>query len=235
RHALGLVEQKLGPKDPAAVEPLRALAESYTQEVYYSTLGIPTQGPRMPTSADGVSNESKSINPRYLGDEGADMLERATKILEAQPPSAHDTLVQTLIQTGDWYQIKHQPEKALPYYRRAAAVKVTTPASEPAPLSFPVRVYYPSPTRMTKTMLLPAEQVNERFVEVQFTVTDTGEVSDAKVTGASGTPREISETLQAIRAARFRPKFVNGEPVATTGMTNREVFRTRKETADGGR
>ena len=98
-----------------------------------------------------------------------------------------------------------------------------------------MRVYYPSPTRITRTMLLPAEQVDERFVEVQFTVTDSGEVSDAKVTGASGTPREVSETLQAIRAARFRPKFVNGEPVATTGMTNREVFRTRKESVDGGR
>jgi len=254
RHALALVDQKLGPKDPAAVEPLRALAESYTQEVYYSTLGIKTQGPRMPTDATGDSNESKPLNPRYLGNEGADVLERAMTILEAQPPSAHDTLVQTLIQAGDWYQIKHQPEKALPYYRRAAALNATlggaaetppaetttttTPTaatSEPAPLSFPVRVYYPSPTRVTRTTLLPAEQVNERFVEVQFTVTNSGEVSDAKVTDANGTPREVSETLQAIRAARFRPKFVNGEPVATTGMTNREVFRTRKETADGGR
>jgi TonB family protein len=256
RHALALVDQKLGPKDPAAVEPLRALAESYTQEVYYSTLGIKTQGPRMPTDATGDSNESKPLNPRYLGNEGADVLERAMAILEAQPPSAHDTLVQTLIQTGDWYQIKHQPERALPYYRRAAALNATlggaaeTPpaetattttttttaaTSEPAPLSFPVRVYYPSPTRVTRTTLLPAEQVNERFVQVQFTVTNSGEVSDAKVTDANGTPREVSETLQAIRAARFRPKFVNGEPVATTGMTNREVFRTRKESADGGR
>jgi TonB family protein len=255
RHALSLVDQKLGPKDPAAVEPLRALAASYTQEVYYSTLGIRTQGPRTPTDADGASNDSKVLNPRYLGNEGADVLDRAMKILEAQPASAHDTLVATLIQAGDWYQIKQQPERALPYYRRAAVLNATlsgataaapretaptfatmaTATSEPAPLTFPVRVYYPSPTRVTRTMLLPSEQVNERFVEVQFTVTNSGEVSDAKVTGASGTPREVSETLQAIRAARFRPKFVDGEPVATTGMTNREVFRTRKESVDGGR
>ena len=51
------------------------------------------------------------------------------KILEAQPPSAHDTLVATLIQTGDWYQIKHQPERALPYYRRAAALSATLAGS----------------------------------------------------------------------------------------------------------
>jgi TonB family protein len=249
RHAVGLVEQKLGAKDPAAIEPLRAIAGTYTQEVYYSTLGIKTQSrERMPTDADGTSNDSKPINPRYLGGEGEKALERALKILEAQPPSAHDTLVATLVQSGDWYQVKHQPEKALSYYRRAAALNVTltgataaasasiaTAAAEPAPLSFPVRVYYPSPTRVSRTALLPADQVDERFVEVQFTVTDSGEVSDAKVASASGTPREVAETLAAIRAARFRPKFVNGEPVATTGMTNREVFRTRKESADGGR
>ncbi len=77
--------------------------------------------------------------------------------------------------------------------------------------------------------------MNERFVEVQFTVTGAGEVSDAKVTGANGTPRETADALSAIRASRYRPKFVDGEPVATTGMTNREVFRTRKEGVDGGR
>jgi len=249
RHAALLVEQKLGPNDPTAVEPLRALAATYTQELYYSTLGIRTQSrERMPTDADGSSNDSRQINPRYLNTEGEKALDRAVKILELQPPSAHDTLLTTLIQTGDWYQIKHMPEKALPYYRRAAALNATlvgataaasvaggTGATEPAPLSFPVRIYYPAPSGATRNTKLPADQVDERYVEVQFNVTSEGEVSDAKITGASGTPREASDALSAMRAARFRPKFVNGEPVETTGMTNREVFRTRKEETDGGR
>jgi len=111
----------------------------------------------------------------------------------------------------------------------------STAATEPAPLSFPVRVYYPSPSHAARNSTLPADQVDERFVEVQFTVTDEGDVSDAKITGSNGTAREASDALTAIRAARFRPKFVNGEPVQTTGMTNREVFRTRKEGVEGGR
>jgi TonB family protein len=249
RHAVSLVDQKLGPNDPAAIEPLRALAGTYTQELYYSTLGLRTQSrERMPTDADGSSNDARQINPRYLNAEGEKALERAVKILEAQPPSAHDTLVTTLIQTGDWYQIKHMPEKALPVYRRAAALNATlagataaaevagaTGAAEPAPLSFPVRVYYPAPSGATRNTTLPADQVDERYVEVQFTVTSSGEVSSAKITGASGTPREVADALSAIRAARFRPKFVNGEPVETAGMSNREVFRTRKESVEGGR
>jgi TonB family protein len=250
RRAIQLVDQKLGPNDPAAVEPLRALADTFTHELYYSTLGLRTQGSeRMPADADGTSSDSKLMNPRYLNSEGEKALDRALKILELQPPSAHDTLVTTLIQTGDWYQIKHAPDKALQYYRRAVALNATlastaaasdaasTAAPEPAPLSFPVRVYYPSPSRSAgrTTTTLPADQVDERFVEVQFTVTNEGEVSDAKITGSSGTARETADTLTAIRAARFRPKFVNGEPVVTTGMTNREVFRTRKEGVEGGR
>jgi TonB family protein len=238
RHALGLVEQKLGPNDLAAVEPLRALANTYTQELYFSTLGFRTQSrERAPTDADGTSNDTKPINPRYLSTDGEKALDRAVKILEGQPPSAHDTLLATLVQNGDWYQIKQQPERALPYYRRAAALSATLAASAPGSsvLSFPVRLYYPTPSQATRNTTLPPEQVDERFVETQFNVTASGEVTDAKVTSASGTQRESADALTAIRAARYRPKFVNGEPVETIGITNREVFRTRKESADGGR
>lgn len=246
RHALLLVEQKLGPNDLAAVEPLRSLARTYTQELYRSTLGMRTQSrERAPTDADGTSNDQKQINPRYLHSDGEKSLDRALKILEGQPPSANDTLMVTLIQTGDWFQIKHQPEKALPFYRRAAALNATltstaAPTSAPSaapldPLSFPVRVYYPMPSQATRNIELAADQVDERYVEVAFNVTEAGEVADAKVTSGNGTSRQAADALTAIRAARFRPKFVNGEPVATVGMTSREVFRTRKESVDGGR
>jgi len=252
RQAIDLVDQKLGPNDPAAVQPLRELADTYTHELYFSTLGLRTQTmERQPADANGSYNDQRQMNPRNLAGEGENALERAVKILEAQPPSAHDTLAETLIQIGDWFQIKTLPDKALPYYRRAAALTASLSAAsaspppaggtavqaqtEPQPLSFPVRVYYPTPLQATRYTTLPADQVDERFVEVAFTVTPAGEVSDAKVTDANGTQRQIADALSAIRAARFRPKFLNGEPVEATGMTNREVFRTRKESVDGGR
>ena len=253
RTAIELVENKLGPNDMATVEPLRGLASTYTQELYFSTLGLRTQTlDRTPTSADGNANLQRELNPRFLGTEGEKALERAVKVLDAQPPSAYDTLLETLLQTGDWFQIKHMPEKAMPYYRRAASLSSTIDAAEAAlhpppggrgtgvvveegPLAFPVRIYYPTPSQATRNTTLPADQVDERFVAVQFTVTDSGDVEDAKITEANGTQRESADALAAIRAARFRPQFVNGEPVKTIGMTNREVFRTRKESVSGGR
>ena len=233
RNALDIVENGLGKDDPAAVEPLRALARSYTHELFYSTLGIKTQRQAMPSEGNGSGMEVKAINPRYISLDGERALERALHILESQPDASRETMTDTLIQLGDWFQIKHQPDKALPYYRRAASLSAAiapTTSEAAVPLSFPVRVYYPTPILATRNVSLPADQVDEKFVQVEFTVTGEGEVTDAKVTEQNGTPRQATEALQAIRAARFRPKFVNGEPVDTQGMVNREVFKMRKPT-----
>jgi tetratricopeptide (TPR) repeat protein len=239
RGALDIVERKLGPNDLAIVEPLRHLAESYTQEIRYSTLGLPTGRGSVPTDADGTSNEFKSLNPRYIDSDGEKALERALKILATHPDASPGVVAETLVQTGDWFQIKAQSEKALTFYRRAAALATSaddpksadaqTP-SAPALLSFPVRVYYPTPILATRNAQLPADQVDERYVQVEFTVTNAGDVANAKVIDQNGTARQASEFLQAIRASRYRPKFVNGEPVATPGVTSREVFKVRKVT-----
>ena len=232
RGAIDIIERKLGPDDLAVIAPLRKLAESYTQEIEYSTRGMPTGRDKVPSDADGSSNEFKSLNPRYIDADGERALERALRILQAHPNASRRTFAETLVQTGDWFQIKAQSDKALTYYRRAAAL--ATPQddgdaqSEPALLSFPVRIYFPQPIIATRNAMLPPEQADERYVQVEFTVTNEGDVANAKVIDQNGTARQASEFLQAIRASRYRPKFVNGEPVATP-LTSREVFKVRKQ------
>jgi TonB family protein len=235
RDAIDILERKLGANDLSVVEPLRHLAQSYTQEIEYSTRGMATDRSRPPTDADGTSNEFKSLNPRYIDSDGEKALERALRILESQPNAPRRTLMETLVQTGDWFQIKAQSDKALTYYKRAAALATPEQGdadSEPAILSFPVRVYYPAPILVTRNALLPPDQSEEKYVQVEFTVTHDGDVANAKVTDQNGTARQASEFLQAIRGARFRPKFVNGEPVETPGVTSREVFKVRKQSEE---
>lgn len=231
REALQLVERKLGKNDPALVNPLRLLARSYVQEIYFFTQGYQPLQERAPF--DPQSLEPKGANPKYLSTEGERSLQRALAILDARPDTTPALLNDTLIQLGDWHQVKHQSDKALIYYRRAASliasIDTSSPEAAAAPLSFPVRVYYPLPPLAMRNRQLTPEQTDEKFVAVQFTVTDTGDVQDAKVIEQNGTQRQASEALQAIRAARYRPKFVNGEPVETQGMINREVFKMRKQ------
>jgi len=235
RDALEIVERKLGKTDPALVDPLRSLARSYVQEIFFMTQGYQALQERAPLDLQGT--EPKGINPKYISSDGEKALERALAILEARPDTTPTLLANTLIQLGDWFQLKHQPDKSLAHYRRAAALVVSdsSPEAAAAPLSFPVRLYYPLPPLAMRNRQLAPEQIDEKFVAVQFTVTGAGEVQDAKVIEQNGTTRQASEALQAIRAARYRPKFVNGEPVDTLGVINREVFKTRKQQSEEGK
>lgn len=234
RDALEIVEKKLGKNDPALVLPLRSLARSYLQEVYFIAQGY--QPMDMRNQMDATSLEPKGINPKYISTDGERALQRAMAILDAHTDTPPALLTDTLIQFGDWYQVKHQPEKALTYYRRAAAMVANGAkfaVEEPmAPLSFPVRVYYPLPPLAMRNRQLSPAETEEKVVSVQFTVTGSGEVQDAKVIEQNGSQRQASEALEAVRSARYRPKFVNGEPVETQGVVNREVFRIRKQDDD---
>jgi TonB family protein len=231
RDAMSIVERKLGKNDPALVQPLRGLARSYVQEIYFVSHGFQPLQER--TMLDPTSIEPKGINPKYISSDGERALQRALAILDARPDTTAALMTDTLLQFGDWYQIKHQPEKALVFYRRAATLTAsmdpTSPEAAVAPLSFPVRVYYPMPPLAMRNRQLAPEQIDEKFVSVQFTVTGSGDVEDAKVIEQNGTQRQASEALEAIRASRYRPKFANGEPVDTQGVVMREVFKMRKQ------
>ncbi|HEY0940611.1 MAG TPA: energy transducer TonB [Steroidobacter sp.] len=234
RDAVQIVERKLGKNDPALVQPLRSLARSYVQEIYFFSHGYQPLQER--TMLDPTSVEPRGINPKYLSSEGERSLQRALAILEDRPDTTPTLLTDTLIQMGDWYQIKHHPEKAMNYYRQAAALTASADASSReaavAPLSFPVRVYYPMPPLAMRNRQLSPEQIDEKFVSVQFTVTGTGSVEDVEIIEQNGTQRQASETVEAIRSSRYRPKFVNGEPVETHGVIAREVFKMRKQDDD---
>lgn len=226
RHALRLVESKLGRDDLATVQPLRSLAESYRRELYLSHYGIRAQ------TADQASN-GKPINPRRLDTEGERALKRALKTLDKHPTRSTKQLFDTLLDLGDWYMIKGEQDAAMSYYRRATElleqVEPEYADAARARLSFPVQVYYPIPSAATRNLTRPPEAVDERFVHAMFTVAADGTVRDAHIVDKNASDRHAEETLDALRQARYRPKFANGEPVETRDVSLRQVFKLRKD------
>lgn len=236
RLAIELVEDVYGSDSPALVEPLCGLAHSYLLELYLGPLGM-LEGREPPVvGGANVIAEERPMNPRHLPGEGQRAVERAVQIAEASDPPREDLLLRALLEAGDWHQVKTDTHRALEYYRRAwhvaqtrqAAQAGTYAANARAVLAHPVQIYYPTPPLAARHLGRPPEDVIERYVEVQFTVTSDGSVSDEQVISRDSTRRQAAEALQAIRAARYRPRFVDGEPVDTPGMTRREIFRVRK-------
>lgn len=229
-RALQIAEEKLGANHLAAVEPLRGLARTYTEELYYASLGLVVHRERSSMISDTSREPPKPVHPRYLSEEGQEALERALRILEANPDRPPAVLAGALVQTGDWHQVRQETDKARGFYQRAWLVEGASPEeSGPARLHFPVRLYYPMPQSAVRTLHLSPEESEEHFVQVEFTVTSDGTVKDARVVESNASARQTADALQAARAARFRPKFVEGVPVDTPAVTSREVFKVRKK------
>jgi TonB family protein len=221
--ALNIVGTTDSLNAPIIVEPLRGIARTRMREQSYPESRVRRSlGPML-----GAPIASPTRNGRVpLNPEGEEALKRALRIVEADPEASPQTLIETLIQMGDWYQIKKLPREALPYYQRAWQLSRTTPAapsSASTNMDVPVRVYYPTPQIVID---VPAERAKENHVEVAFTVAADGSVQDARILARDTSDRYAKEIFDAVRASSFRPKFVDGQPVAAVGITYREMFWT---------
>lgn len=210
--ALNIVGATDSLTDPIIVEPLRGIARTYMRAMSYPDTWL------LPVWMRGRFQR-----------EGEDGLKRALRILDADPSATTpETRIETLIQMGDWYQIKKSPHEALPYYQRAWRLIQTTSglsSSIAAALNVPMRVYYPTPV-IVAHVPGQTEDARSHYVQVEFTVAADGSVTDARITGHDTRDRYARDVLNAVVDSRFRPRFVDGQTVAAHGITYREVFRT---------
>jgi tetratricopeptide (TPR) repeat protein len=225
RAALNIVTRSVGADDLAAVEPLRGFARIDMQVVSYPELALRAKGMKGTFAVDAQGH--RLSGSRKVSDEGEAALKRALGILEAHGQDAPKSeLVDTLIQLGDWYQIKRSPRQAMPYYQRAWTLMTLDSSSQPAthPFSFPVRVFYPTPNIVAPRPASGTETRDAQFVEVQFNVDANGRVSAPRIVDHNTSQRYADQVLSAVRDARYRPRFVDGQPVATAAVSVREVL-----------
>ncbi|HMN44968.1 MAG TPA: tetratricopeptide repeat protein [Povalibacter sp.] len=169
RAAVAIAERKLGKNSLAAIEPLRGFASSYTREIALSFFGLSPRVDRLGNLDPNAHVEGEPMNPRYLSGEGERALARALQVVQANPDASLPTVMGTLLQAGDWFVMKLQPEKAMPYYEHAAQALATADPTQATPeinaaLSFPVQIFYPTPPIATRNLNRPATETVDHFV-----------------------------------------------------------------------
>lgn len=222
-----LAAMKIGAQNgPAVVKPLQGIARTRMRAQSYPRSTLPAH------EMNAVRYNSMGVilaKSKELDEEGELALYQALKILEADgSASTREALIETLVQMGDWYQIRKRPRKALPYYQRAWSQIRTArnpEASIAAALDAPVRVYFPTPNVLAP-LSARSEGVHSQHILINLTVAADGSVADARIVDHDTRDRYAQDILNAIRASSFRPKFVDGEPVAVAGIEYREEFWT---------
>lgn len=224
------VSWKLSPNHRDIVEPLRGLARAQMLRQSYPEEWLRTPSRKgctmiAPECRSPLRKDARGT--RKLDPEGEDALKRALWVLEADPLSSPQVRVETLIQMGDWQQIKKAPDEALSYYQQAWQLMQTSlKSSSPAATSFdaPVRVFYPTPMIVAHVPGVPPEETRTQHVQIEFTVKADGSVADARILEHDTREKYARDILDAVRVSRFRPKFVAGKPVDVPGIVFRETL-----------
>ena len=231
-RALDIARKAGGDSDLRLVTPLRGIARTYRLEYVYGP-ERPEAALDDPTSIGGVANPGASpasatgvSSTSVLNPDGEHALEAALKVLDAHPGEGSAARAQTLLELGDWNIIAGSFRDAIATYREAWKALGEPGAPGTAALETPAPVFYRAPT-IARPPRTDPDKYTQHYAEIEFTVTAEGRVRDAKV-GASDVSEANGKTvLGAVKRARYRPRFVNGEPAETPGVRYKETIYVR--------
>ncbi|HSN70288.1 MAG TPA: tetratricopeptide repeat protein [Steroidobacteraceae bacterium] len=241
RAAIERAEKGGGPDHVALVEPLRGLAENSMRAFVFGEI-IEREDLAPPTSTalmfDQTRDDPRPGNRRRLNRESEDALERALGILRTRPEGASGIeLAATLLQAGDWYLAKGDTETAHARYREAWDLSQNDPDvlaatqgadADATVLGYPVAIYLPGGGLDRRSRDIPEDESVEHFVLTEFTVAENGSLHAIEVIETDASERQARDTVAALEAAIYRPQYVEGKPVVTTGVRYRDVYRERR-------
>jgi tetratricopeptide (TPR) repeat protein len=237
RSAVRIVEKRSGPYAIELIGPLTGIAESYRRQL------LDPEAMRESAEDDRNSIFHESNNPSgmpgrtpgLLASEGERALERAVEIVDRQPNPSPLQVADVRTQMGDWYQTRLQTERALPHY------KLAWQAAEHAPdvngqslrdLLFgkPTLLHYDRVSELDRYAKRPAGEVEAHTIEIDLTVDADGRVRARKLVSNEGDAHLAEEALEAADTARYRPRFVDGNPVETSDVRLTQTYYEPIET-----
>lgn len=216
-RALTIAEQTAGRGTMLAVEPLQGIARSYRLEFVNGAEEVPAApdpfgNPDMmgPTPMDG----------QHLNPDGERALRIALAAIDRAAPVDHKKRGETLVELGDWYTSAGALAKGVEVYRDAW--KDLQQAGSTALLETPRILAYRPPASSVKRSRLEADESEERFVDVRYTVTREGRTENIETVGSDATESAQKSVVSAVKKARYAPRLEAGEPVDTQAVALHE-------------
>ena len=230
-RALTIAEQTSGRGSLAAVDPLLGIARSYRQEfVNGSSEEAPAAQDAFQSSnpdVSGLTSDAQRLNP-----DGERALRLALQAIEKNQPVDHRRRGNAMLELGDWYMCQNSPARGIDIYREAWRDYIQ--AGDTTVLTQPRQLAYRAPPQSSKRSSIKIDEAEEHFVEVKFTVTKEGRTDDVQVSGSDATEGAQRATVSAVKKARYSPKFEDGEPVETKGVTLREKILVKAKSSGAG-
>ena len=224
--SLNTVEALEGPGSINLVGPLTALADNAQRWLFDPAARAQAAGEEERRSVFHDSSTMPGLpglSPSTIAAEGLRWLERAAELASTTPEPSPSLVAAVRTQLGDWFQARLELDRARPHYLQAwhAATQATPVDGLPLQekiFGAPVLLQYRPVDGWDRYAQRPPGDAERRHVELEFSVDAQGRVQEVNVISDAGDARFAARTVQAVEAARYRPRFSDGEPVATNSV-----------------
>lgn len=211
--------------DPRIADSLRqrALADYYLASY---------RPPDIPETGFGTADDTAFIRqPSYLINsfsDGRDALSSAVEIRRQNPDSTSLQRSQAVAELGDWHQLFNRTQTALDTYREAYSEGMQG-GGDPASVIDQVFGKPQALPVLPQDYALPVNPANppEAYILLSFAVNEKGQAEDFQVLESvpSAADKSVAKLRRQLRATRFRPRFADGEPATTSGLTYRYLYQ----------
>ncbi len=153
--------------------------------------------------------------------------ERAARIVTSNPDTDIPDRAAALVDLADIYTITGDG-RAKKTYREAWAL-LQEPAYEGTRnelFGTPKRLF-PEEVRIIAINRQPlsVEEGTHLYADVEYQVMDNGRVASIKIVDSNVPNGDLASLRSVLRGTKFRPRMVDGDPVATKGMSLHQTFR----------
>jgi tetratricopeptide (TPR) repeat protein len=215
-RALTIAEQAGGRGSVLAVEPLQGIARSYRLEFVNGA----EETPAIPDPFGATDMGPMPVDGQRLNPDGERALRLALAAIDKATPVDHKKRGETLIELGDWYASAGALARGMDVYREAW--KDLSLANATSLLEQPRLLAYRPPVASIHRSKLDADESEEHFVDVHYTVTKDGRTENVEAFNSDATESAQKSVLSAVKKARYAPRYENGEPVETKGVIMHE-------------
>ncbi len=215
-------------KDMRMVTPLRGIARTYRLEYVY---GGKVWNDDDDKSAIPIITTHTANDGPQISEDGRKALETAYEILKTGKESTAGQRGEVMLDLGDWYWTTGNDKKAFESYKEAWREFSSPGGPGTAAMEAPAQIYYKGPTGTLHRPPVALENFDRFYVDVDFTVTPDGKVTDVKAVETNANDKRRDSVVNAMKQARYRPRFAGGAPVETKNVRYRQdlYFKKKKE------
>jgi len=216
--------QESGAFNPQAIRSLLGIARSlrlqFTHDPELLSAPVPTRDDITGELITKVVKREALVLMPNVNRDGLKAALQALQMLRTATDPPRDLLAETLIEIADWYQATSRPALAMPHYAEASTLLAGDPElAADSPLRAPRVVFYRPPPAASRGPNWMANEYAIRKTVFRLGVSETGETRDIAIVSSDMSENQISQSRRAVANAIYSPRFEDGKPVSTEGVT----------------